>query len=732
VFAQPGETHIRRLRVLSSERDALSLRLRMAGALSAVDLHPASLPRSAIACIQKLSDPLPGGLRLESGTRQAPREWQRAVAESVERVVRRAARPALGFVPINAEAVVFFDRAELLECFASDWLEGAAGMRWWWRSLFETADTPTALVRAWLEALEHAPFALARLANTGNAARFVGSLGLSDARLLLTGITRRFALRELAVAFDILLNESGAALPDRTAPGGQPVSSSANAPQSPPWRRWVIETEECKLEIGQMSLLATGLMLVRAPAAVRSKAFADEVVRWHRARTPTPAGEASQSSTPVSAIKRNATDGILSLESLSADKNEQNLRAPLGKAFEPAVQLPAGRDKSSNTQDRFNAIADASNELAPPRSSEREVQQLDSADPAAEPTTSAPLSHLERAETDKRSNLSLKPKRYATTTEARVESSLGLALERSMTRNPEILPPDQVWQAEPMLEAEIETRRGGIFYLMNLGVFRNRYGDLTTPAQPGIDLPIWDFIALAGKHLGAGEIFGTSGQLAAPNQQGCANSQLEAAQRAGSLRHDPVWSLLTRLSGRHEDDPPGKDFSPPESWRLPNDWLGPFEGGLIWHWEQSGDRLRVWHPEGFLVVDVPTEGGPDRQLTQETRTYLGVAGFEYCSASSPAEDHVFSGLERWLEWLMPYIRARLARALGLRGMRPEQLGEDLSAVLLENQARVLVTATHLDVFFSLEEHPIEIRLAGLDRDPGWVPAAGRYVTFHFE
>ena len=32
----------------------------------------------------------------------------------------------------------------------------------------------------------------------------------------------------------------------------------------------------------------------------------------------------------------------------------------------------------------------------------------------------------------------------------------------------------------------------------------------------------------------------------------------------------------------------------------------------------------------------------------------------------------------------------------------------------------------------LAELPIAIRLAGLDRDPGWIPAAGRSVAFHFE
>jgi len=43
-----------------------------------------------------------------------------------------------------------------------------------------------------------------------------------------------------------------------------------------------------------------------------------------------------------------------------------------------------------------------------------------------------------------------------------------------------------------------------------------------------------------------------------------------------------------------------------------------------------------------------------------------------------------------------------------------------------------VTPSRLDLHFSLAGHPLEIRLAGLDRDPGWVPAAGRTIAFHYE
>ena len=75
---------------------------------------------------------------------------------------------------------------------------------------------------------------------------------------------------------------------------------------------------------------------------------------------------------------------------------------------------------------------------------------------------------------------------------------------------------------------------------------------------------------------------------------------------------------------------------------------------------------------------------------------------------------------------MPYVRARLQRALGIAD------ADELAHLVCAHQARVCVTATHLDIFLALETLPIAIRFAGLDRDPGWVPAAGRYIAFHFE
>jgi hypothetical protein len=42
------------------------------------------------------------------------------------------------------------------------------------------------------------------------------------------------------------------------------------------------------------------------------------------------------------------------------------------------------------------------------------------------------------------------------------------------------------------------------------------------------------------------------------------------------------------------------------------------------------------------------------------------------------------------------------------------------------------TRTHVDVFMSLAHVRLEVRLAGLDLNPGWVPWLGRVVTLHYE
>jgi hypothetical protein len=249
------------------------------------------------------------------------------------------------------------------------------------------------------------------------------------------------------------------------------------------------------------------------------------------------------------------------------------------------------------------------------------------------------------------------------------------------------------------LPQAIETELGGLFYLLNLATFLGLYGDFTTPQEPGIALSPWDFVTLLGQAL-----------IGRPRPR------------------DPVWSLLAGLAGRPPGVRPGAGFRAPAVWRVPGAWLKPFAHEGTWRWSASGGTLRIIHPRGFPVTAVPRSEVSERvQLAHELRRLprvLGPSAFAAHRAALPPEPR--RPLSRWVTRLAAYADARLRVALGLGD-------EDrVAQALFRCRARVLSTHTHLDVVLRLSELPLAVRFAGLDRTPGWMPAAGQFVTFEFE
>jgi hypothetical protein len=159
------------------------------------------------------------------------------------------------------------------------------------------------------------------------------------------------------------------------------------------------------------------------------------------------------------------------------------------------------------------------------------------------------------------------------------------------------------------------------------------------------------------------------------------------------MENDPMSGLLRTLAGREESEAPGVHFEPPAEWVIPLSWLDPFPEPFVPTEIVREGRVQMVHPAGFVISDKPLALG------------------------SPVS------LPRWLSWISGYVRARLARAVGR---------EDAAELLCRIPGRITCTSTHVDVHYSLKTYPIEIRLAGLDRDPGWVPSAGRYVAYHFQ
>lgn len=696
---EPGKTYVRRLSAVSRERDALALRLRLERALTGADFHPPGLPASAILCVRRLSDR--GAPSPHARGALAFAEWQRSVATTIERLARHAASPARGPVPANAEAVIFSDRAELLACLAADWCEEATPARWWWRSLFGGLDA-AALLSAWLGAPEHVPAALGRLGARGKLIPFAHTLGDDASRSIRRRVVEKFGLYEVAAALDSTdaYVESATSRAGRgdAAPGDVSDGARAGAerpkPSAAPWNRYVPELRGYRVGLEQGCMVGVGLMLLRTPTRVRSTPFAESLRRWRfSADAPTP---------------EEAEQPRLRPEVKVLARRESEPEAPTA-LFNVGREAPARRegifDSRESDGGKSSSLPFPSDEATPSARVEHEgVAGEDSA--VVKGLVNGDVSSTEDddrvgfmpVEVESEARPSLRQPRG----EERETESESSSWKTTVDDSIEVVEPF----APPVIQARIQTGFGGLFYLINLGLSLNLYGDFTTPLRPGIALPLWDFLALLGERL-------------------C----------GVRVREDAVWGLLAGLAGRQEHEPPGHDFAPVDAWRMPAEWLAPFPKSCDLFWSEADGRLRVRHAEGFLVLDVPRAGrgrravsDEGRQLDAELRVYGGFAGLSVRRAPSVIDDDEREGgaLERWLGRLLPYVNARLRCALGVRESGAA------ARLVCEQEARVSVTETRLDVTFALEQLPVEVRLSGLDRDPGWVPAAGRHVAFHYE
>jgi hypothetical protein len=172
---------------------------------------------------------------------------------------------------------------------------------------------------------------------------------------------------------------------------------------------------------------------------------------------------------------------------------------------------------------------------------------------------------------------------------------------------------------------------------------------------------------------------------------------------------------------------------------VPPAWPTPPSDTL--EWELRGDRLRLWHHDRFVVVDrrvLPAHSRALRLALDDERaraatidTLVQPLQRRARHSTRRARECQLLGfqptleLRRFLEFLLPYVRWRLGASLRLRDPRA------LTAVMLARRARVECTAAHVDVIMSLDRATLPIRLAGLDANPGWVPALGRVVSFHY-
>ncbi|MEL6563230.1 MAG: hypothetical protein AAFQ59_02210 [Pseudomonadota bacterium] len=96
------------------------------------------------------------------------------------------------------------------------------------------------------------------------------------------------------------------------------------------------------------------------------------------------------------------------------------------------------------------------------------------------------------------------------------------------------------------------------------------------------------------------------------------------------------------------------------------------------------------------------------------------APHEHVPTPSP---HIAPALAAFLARIMPAMRARLADALD---GSPDTVGH-----ILRRAARIDLAPAEIDVVFAMADADAATRRAGLDVDPGWVPALGHIMRFHY-
>jgi hypothetical protein len=294
MLAVPGTTSLHRVTVRTSEPDALAVRTKFERAVSLGDLHPVSLPRSAILCVRSLRD-CSRQLRLRATPDVAAlNRWREATVAALDSAAHAAVRPARGPVPATAEAVLFANETEFLACLALDWCQGRFAERWWWRSLFANTPCPS-WTAVWLEKPEFIPAAVELVAEQREVESLARNVTSAQARQLLAAVIERFGLRGIAAVLSRAEVEpatagSWLAQEIRPSPGNEealaPGMASAQIPAlaipvRPPWQRWVAETElPLDLGVDEQAWLGIALALQRAPRWARSAEFAEAIRKW--------------------------------------------------------------------------------------------------------------------------------------------------------------------------------------------------------------------------------------------------------------------------------------------------------------------------------------------------------------------------------------------------------------------------------------------------------------------
>ncbi|MCK9688552.1 hypothetical protein [Scleromatobacter humisilvae] len=651
---------LRRVTLRAPVRDPLLARQRLERALGSLDWAPPGLPWRALLLVRRLV-----------ATGQRTPALGRSIAESLRAQAREARRPWVDGTAAGGGAVWFADDDELAACLLREWLRGRAQEPWWCRAALGDEPLSRWLARRVTGHGDRLVPVIAQLASIGLAAAWIARLDDATADAAVRAIARDHAAPAVASALD------GATGRNATSPIHHPcMRASAVAATVHRVVTAVPELNTPPPTPAGARLMVVALVAARDPVLLRSDGFAQVVRDGRTAVSP-------RSAASLVETGRGRVD--LVDEEPGTDQSAELAPRPCGPpsklrgADASAIDsIPRGAPTALRqpTRDLSARVSDAIDDLAnAPPSHHDAVMPPSSRPPVREPDahlrerrrgqrTAPPTGHDMRDAGDTAPASSLH----------RAETAVASPRPRTLAALPDARP--------------TATSFGGLFYLLNAAIGLGLYGDFTAPAQHGIALSPWRLLAIAGD-----------------------------AWFGDEFARDALAPWLARMGGA---EPP---VARPRAWAVPDAALQPWGHPSVVRYRATARRLRLLHPAGFVLFDVPRSGAaPAAQAAALCRERVLLASASVCidrHAPRPTGD-------RWQRWLLPLMQARLARALGV--------ADDQAPIdqVCRSEARVSSRPTWVDVTFSLAALPLAIRLAGLDRDPGWIPAAGRDVRFHFE
>jgi len=746
-------TAIGTLCLTGAAADTPAFRLRAARELAGADVSPPGLPPAAMLVVRRLFDPLPRSLAGgELRVRPDP-AWERAMRERLAIAAGAAARvDAHGAVAPGAAAVLFADPAEVLACAVRERVRGRLAACWWWRSLRQRLRIPAEAGRdaatggrdpAPLLAAcpREVPAALARLECWGDAAAVAAALSPEGAaRVLVALVAAHDLARDLAspsgpavqTVESSTTGGSDGGLPRREPEAAVGRASGPlarhRAPPSEPWRPWLPAALDAGIRDPEVRcLFGIALGLAATPHRLRSPETTREARRWWRAvaeeRSAARATTTAERPDP-SGGSRDATDAERDPATGADGKKEARRQGP---ADGPTTGARAAHDDDAGRGPRgqppaetpaIDVLADRADGPRPPDRPPTVATLPARVEPPAASVARSAGVHAEVAEgrlvTERRHRDPPLPGR-------RDERGGRRALDRRVRALP---------------GEAIETGYGGVLYLIHVLLAL----DLPDAFERGWRLAstagAWGTLDLVARGL-LGESFGRAGD-------------------------DRVWGVLGGLAGWPAAARSGRGRSRP-AYRIPADWpaklgdpLGRPDSSSRPAWSAARGRLRLWSRTvgpGFLVAEVARDAtAPSRQARRElARVAPGAAAGKTLqplrrpAASAPlaTPPPLPAGcpprLGAWLAAALPAIRRRLLLALVAGGgdlaralATPPGERHDPVARALAVPGRLHVTSSHVDLVLPLSAADLAVRRAGLDCNPGWLPAFGRVVSFHFE